>query len=154
MNICNDDVGDPSGPTHVVSSITRGFKAVFNFRHEKSSDYAQTDVEGSLRAHIESIPALKVNADVNLTLSETETITGDDMKCSFFGDTILRSNPTNLKEAIAVYKALADIALNSSNIVSFEAEPIGKYCTKKQVILNKLHDNNINNLGEALEEIQ
>ena len=152
-NICNNNVGDPSGPTHVISSITRGFNAVFNFRHEKSSDYAQTNVEGSLRAVIDSIPSLKIDAEVKLKLSETETITGDDIKCSFFGDTILRSNPTNLKESIAVYKDLAGIALNSSNIVSFEAVPIGKYCTKKQVILNKLHDNNINNLEIALEQM-
>ena len=62
-NICNNNVGDPSGPTHVISSITRGFNAVFNFRHEKSSDYAQTNVEGSLRAVIDSIPSLKIDEE-------------------------------------------------------------------------------------------
>lgn len=152
-DLCKN-VGSRHGPTHVVSSIKRGFKSIFNFHLEKSTDYSQTDVEGHLMAKIANLPSLKIDAKVELKMSETETITGEKIKCSFFGDTILDSSPTNFNDAIAIYKSMSKLARASTSAISFEAQPIDKFCSGKEVILNKLSDNNIKNLEKALQQME
>ena len=116
--LCNR-VGEKNGPTHVVTSIQRGFNGIFNFQLETKNTYANSKVSGRLKAVIDSIPSLKISAEADLNLTETETITGKDITTRFFGDTILESSPTNLHEAIQIYQTFPKLALRSTNVVSF-----------------------------------
>lgn len=117
------------GPTHVVSSVTRGFRGVLNFKKYLSDFSKESEVQGRLKAVINNLPSIQIEAEAGVKISENEKILVQDLDVSFSGDTILDESISNFEDAVSVYKDFSKFALKSQNIVKFSLSPIENYCT-------------------------
>ena len=97
---------DDKSATHVVTGITYGAKAVFIFEREVSSDENKTLVEGHMKAVLEKIPSLSAEVKVDAKINSEEKKVTEKLKCKFYGDFILKSNPTTYEHAIQIYHEL------------------------------------------------
>ena len=90
---------------------------------------------------IDKIPSASISGDAKIKISENETISAKDLKCSFSSDFDIKDIPTNFAEAISSYKSLVNLTdENTDNVLEFELDPIDQYCDGTTAILMSLHD--------------
>jgi len=153
-HLCNL-VGTKNGPTHVITSVTKGQTAIFDFQLEAKDEKDISEIGGSLKVAIKNLPSIKIEAEAKLKITQEETIKQKDLTCSFKSDFDFNDNPTNFQEAVETYKQLNNLTLeNVDNILSFEAQPIEKYCGGKEAILNLISSKIITNIGDVLQELE
>ncbi|MPC26645.1 Neoverrucotoxin subunit beta [Portunus trituberculatus] len=100
------EVFDHGTATHVVTSIVYGAQGFFIFdRHHSSSDHDRK-VGGNVRVVIEKIPTIKINGKGELNMSQDEKEKTEQFTCRFFGDFLLRQNPTSFSDAVKLYQKL------------------------------------------------
>ncbi|XP_034036158.1 stonustoxin subunit alpha-like [Thalassophryne amazonica] len=92
--------------THVVTGITYGAHAFFVFDSEKSEDSTVQDIQGHMEAVIKKIPSLQIEGDIDLKLTDKEKDLTDKFSCKFFGDFVLKVNPTTFADAVKTYVEL------------------------------------------------
>ena len=92
--------------THVVTSIVYGAQAFFIFDRQLSSADQDKKVEGKLKAMINKIPGLRMGGKGKVDLSEDEKKKTEEFSCRFFGDFLLRQNPSSFVEAVKLYQEL------------------------------------------------
>ena len=115
--LCNE-VGKPEGPTHVVSSITRGGRAIFSFSHEtKHQSHHQKASGMNLKMVIQNmgLGGDGINGNATFNLTSKEKIAAKDLKCSFTSDFAVKELPTNYIEAVETYKDLINLSSSSGN---------------------------------------
>lgn len=153
-NLCNQ-VGKTGGPTHVVASVTRGQKAVFDFQYETKDESSNSEVGGSLMVAIKAIPSFRIDGKATIGITETEEINASDLKCSFKSDFDLKSIPTTFNEAVKSYKSLVDLEnKDTENVLKFTLEPIKNYCGDVQTILNEISEKDIDDIQTTLQELE
>ena len=153
-NLCNL-VGMENGPTHVISSVTYGQTATFDFELETSEDSDQSEIAGGLRAVIDGIPSISIDAEANINITEDLEIKQKNLKCSFESDFDFNDNPSTFVEALKTYKQLANLTLDETdNILSFEATPIERYCDKRAAILNQISEKLIDRVAIVFKELE
>lgn len=102
------EVFDHGTATHVVTSIVYGAQAFFIFdRQYSSSDHdGKIEGKGKVRALVGNIPNLGISAKGELKISKDEKEKADQFTCRFFGDFLLRQNPSSFSDAVKVYQEL------------------------------------------------
>merc|ERR1719336_1478564 len=155
-DLCEEkSIGKPGGPTHVVSSITRGERAVFTFSYETSDVQNKGEVGGNLEAVVKLLPSFQIEGDAQISITENENITASDLKCSFTSDIELPKLPTNFKEGVEGYQQLkSQRNVNTENILTFELEPIEKYCSDADSILNEISSTTIDEIITVLQDLE
>merc|ERR1719422_826481 len=155
-NLCElPSIGKPGGPTHVVSSITRGERAVFTFSYETSDVQNKGEVGGNLEAVVKLLPSFQIEGNAQISITENENITASDLKCSFTSDIELPKLPTNFKEGVEGYQQLkGQRNVNTENILTFELEPIEKYCSDADSILNEISSTTIDEITTVLQDLE
>lgn len=150
-----DDVGKPGGPTHVVSQVTRGQRAIFSFSHETKDESTNGRIAGKLEVAIRAIPSIQIEGSASINISETETITAKDLKCSIKSDFSIKKLPTNYVEAVEVFKSLVSLHdINTSNVLKFELTPIQKYCGEVESILTQISASVLDDVKNVLLELE
>merc|ERR1712012_1480469 len=150
-----ESIGKPGGQTHVVSSITRGERAVFTFSYETSDVQNKGEVGGNLEAVVKLLPSFQIEGDAQISITENENITASDLKCSFTSDIELPKLPTNFKEGVEGYQQLkSQRNVNTENILTFELEPIEKYCSDADSILNEISSTTIDEITTILQDLE
>ena len=154
--LCNEEqIGKPGGPTHVVSKVTRGERAVFTFSYETSEIQDKSEVGGRLDVIVKTLPSFQIEGSAEISISEKENITASDLKCSYTSDIELPTLPTNFKEGVEGYKQLKTKRNEQTeNILSFELEPIEKYCSNADSILNEISSTTINEITTVLQDME
>ena len=143
------------GATHVVSSITRGQKAIFTFKYTTKETSQNMEVEGKLEAALKKIPQVNFSVNASIAVTKNETIKGKDLECSFLSDMDIPQLPTNYKEAVETYKGLVDQTdENTTNVLKFDLEPINNYCTDTDAILNELSDEVMDKIKDILLNLE
>ena len=135
-------VGKKHGPTHVVSSIYRGFEGYFTFIRTKQVDDEQTYVSGWLKAVVDKFPTLKIEAKVNLTVDQDEALKLNRLEVSYTGDGTI-GPITHLQDALREYKGIIDQSKDASratNPIEFDLVPISDFCDSKDLLLLKIGD--------------
>lgn len=92
--------------THVVTGVTYGSDAFFVFDRSVSTAEEYRDVHGEMEAKIKFIP---VEGSASLNIKEENKSKSDNFHCKFYGDLILRSNPSTFDEAVKVYRELPQL---------------------------------------------
>merc|ERR1719414_1042178 len=70
-DLCEEkSIGKPGGPTHVVSSITRGERAVFTFSYETSDIQDNSEVAGKLDVVVKLLPSFNVEGSASINITE------------------------------------------------------------------------------------
>ncbi|KAL7371936.1 hypothetical protein ABVT39_007208 [Epinephelus coioides] len=103
------DVIMKSGATHVVTGILYGANAFFVFDSEKLEASKVQNVQGSMQAVIKKIPTFSIEGQAEIKLNDEEKDLTNKFSCKFFGDFILKNNPTTFEEAVKVYVQLPQL---------------------------------------------
>nr|XP_015215173.1 PREDICTED: verrucotoxin subunit beta-like [Lepisosteus oculatus]XP_015215174.1 PREDICTED: verrucotoxin subunit beta-like [Lepisosteus oculatus] len=109
QNIAFKEVFDQGTATHVVTGVLYGAQAFFVFDREISSDETKQGVQGSMEGAIKMMGLIggEVKGSVNVNTKTDKTV--DQIKCTFYGDFKLTSNPVTFQEAIQVYSKLPNL---------------------------------------------
>ncbi|XP_045925882.1 stonustoxin subunit alpha-like [Micropterus dolomieu] len=100
------DVIEKGSATHVVTGILYGANAFFVFDSEKLHDNNVQVIQGSMEAVIKKIPKFNVEGKVDIKLTGEEKALTEKFSCKFYGDFILKSNPTTFVDAVNTYVQL------------------------------------------------
>ncbi len=105
-NIKHREVFDHGKATHVVTGIMYGANAFFVFDKMHSNSTWQRDVSGELHAMVKALPAIQIDGNADLKMSEEDKKKADTFKCQFYGDFKPWINPTTYQDAVRLYKDL------------------------------------------------
>ncbi|KAM9356431.1 uncharacterized protein KZ484_014444 [Pholidichthys leucotaenia] len=101
--------------THVVTAILYGAKAFFVFDREVTKEENYIDIQGDLKASITMIPS---HGKGSITVQEKDSAAVEKFECKFYGDFVLKKNPTTFQDAVEVYQDLPKLLLtNKENVV-------------------------------------
>ena len=150
--ICKD-TKDENGPTHVVTSVTKGITAVMDFTKRVGADAAVTRIKASLEIALQLTAFnIEAKAAVNLTENQTDSLTG--IRVSFAGDTILDTNPTNLEQANKALSDLSTKAKTAETIVYYDLSPISMYCNDRTALINELNEEKVKRVQRIMQELE
>ena len=90
-SICQK-VGKKEGPTHVVSSITRGFRGILTFKKTTDDVSKNAEVGGSLEVIIKSLPGIQIEGNAKVQFKEDEKKYTENLEVSYTGDEIGRAH--------------------------------------------------------------
>ncbi|XP_072557704.1 stonustoxin subunit beta-like [Paramormyrops kingsleyae] len=92
--------------THVVTGVLYGADAFMVFDHTASKNEDKQEIHGKLEVMIKKIPSISISGDGKLNMTDKEQETVEKFQCTFYGDVILKQNPTTYMEAVKVHKDL------------------------------------------------
>ncbi|XP_068585333.1 stonustoxin subunit beta-like [Cebidichthys violaceus] len=103
------EVVKKSSATHVVTGILYGANSFFVFDSEKLDASSVQDTQGNMKAAINKIPSLSLEAQASIKLSVEEKDLTDKCSCTFFGDFLLKSIPVTFEEAVKTCEQLRQL---------------------------------------------
>ena len=152
--IC-ENVGKENGPTHVVNSITRGFRGILTFTKSTNDSTKNAEVGGSLKVFIKSLPGLQIDGQANVSFTEDEKILTENLEVEFNGDTILQDAVTTYKDALEAYKKFSSVARTSTTVTKYRMSKIENYCRSgTKAILRSVSDDLTKKTLEALQQLE
>lgn len=104
--IQHPEVFDHGTATHVVTGVEYGAQAFFVFDRQHSSSSNSKQIDGSLHVLVKSIPGMMIDGEGKLEISENDKKKTESFSCRFFGDFLLRENPSSFQDAVKVYKEI------------------------------------------------
>ncbi|CAJ0958155.1 unnamed protein product, partial [Mesorhabditis belari] len=107
-DIQHRDVFEKNEATHVVTGVTYGADAVFIFEQDIGNLVNTTDLDGSLSS-MANLVKKSITGDGKGKLTTNETELCNNLRCKFYGDFQLPQPPSNLEEAMKVYRELPSI---------------------------------------------
>ena len=102
-SINHSDVFEKGVGTHVITGILYGVQAFFVFDKFLGEHDEKGQVDKILKSTVERIPSL----DFRKPCRTIEENRWEGIRCLFYGDVSLTSNPTNYKEAVSSYDELS-----------------------------------------------
>ncbi|KAK6471014.1 stonustoxin subunit alpha-like [Huso huso] len=108
-HIAYNDVFDQGTATHVVTGVLYGAQAFFVFDREIASNENKQTVQGSMEGAIKVMGLAEAEIKGSVAVSNAEKTKVDQIKCTFYGDFKLESNPVTFQEAIQVYSKLPNM---------------------------------------------
>ncbi|XP_023677720.2 stonustoxin subunit alpha-like [Paramormyrops kingsleyae] len=92
--------------THVVTGVLYGADAFMVFNQTASRNEDKQEIQGTLEVMIKKIPLIPISGSGKLQMTDEEQKKVEKFQCTFYGDVILKENPTTYMEAVKVYKDL------------------------------------------------
>ena len=146
-------VDEPNGPTHVVSSITRGMNAVFEFQKKKDTEANKDTIAGSFEIYMETgVVGLGGSANISIKSDQKDIL--EDSEVLFYGDAILENIPSNANDSLRIIHGLPKLAQKSEAILSYGLSPITKFCDETTTFLNSLNEKIYLKITEIIEEFE
>ena len=79
-------------------------RGIFIFSQATTDETKNAEVGGNLKVLIESLPALQVDGNANVILTEEEEMGTRNLSVSFWGDAIIRDSVSSFEDAVRVFK--------------------------------------------------
>ena len=114
-NVQYPRVFDEGIATHVVTGVLYGAEAFFIFDRHVTESENYRDIHGHLKVLIRALPGLNVEGTANVGIKETEREDLKRFECKFYGDFLLKQNPSTFEEAIKVYRELPQLLGSEKN---------------------------------------
>lgn len=86
--------------THMVTGILYGVNAFFVFDSQKVESSSVEEIQGQMEAVIKKIPSFNIEGKVDIKLSDEQQKLAETFSCTFYGDLLLKSNPSSFAEAV------------------------------------------------------
>ncbi len=139
--------------THVVTGVLYGSDAFFVFDRQIEANESIQDVHGQMEVLVRKIPCISEDqgGSGSLKVKEHEEIESVKFRCTFYGDLILQSNPSNYAEAINLYRDLPNLLNNKSVPKVVYLYPLSKLRGKPEKLLHSISSNLIADVQEIME---
>ncbi|XP_063873078.1 uncharacterized protein LOC135107310 [Scylla paramamosain] len=150
------DVFDHGTATHVVTSIVYGAQAFFIFDRNQSSSDHDRKVGGDVHDIIKKIPTIQINGKGELEMSQDDKKKTEQFTCRFFGDYLLRQNPTSFSEAVKLYQELPKLlGIGGENAVPIKVQlyPLTLIDRKATKLIREISINLISETEMFFEEM-
>ncbi|KAG9261560.1 verrucotoxin subunit beta-like [Astyanax mexicanus] len=152
---------EETGATHVTVGILYGADAYFVFEKELKSDENKQEMEGVLTLKILNIPIfnVKLECEGSGEKKDSKTVKSDEIRCTFYGDFKLNTNPCTLEESLEVYKKLPDmLGENGEHAVPLQVwlyplSKIPKAEHPSDCLIRELSDSLITRLSHAIDRL-
>ena len=106
-NIQHPDIFDKGTATHVVTGVMYGAEAFFIFDREVRSNENHRNVQGKMEVLVKALPGIsEIKGSADLAISDRDKQEVEKFQCKFYGDFILKNNPSSFQDAVQVYKEL------------------------------------------------
>ncbi|XP_036376527.1 stonustoxin subunit alpha-like [Megalops cyprinoides] len=99
-------VFEQQGATHMVIGVTYGAKAFMVFDRMTSDEEEKQEIQAQLNVMIKKIPKMEISGEGKVSLADEEKKKVEGFSCTFYGDFMLKYNPSTYEEAVQVYKEL------------------------------------------------
>lgn len=140
--------------THVISSVTYGLKAVFNFEKEERDSSKQNVLAGKLKAAINSIPTFKIEGDVSGSVDEIEKRFTQNLKTTFYGDFTPTKTPSTFEDARKFMYHEMPKYLDEPVITRFSVQPLSFYCDSANKLLHEISKQRLEQLTKILKSFR
>lgn len=143
--------------THVVTGILYGVNAFFVFDSEKVDSSSVEDLQGQMEAVIHLIPSFNIDGKVDIKLSEEQKRLADTFSCTFYGDLLLKSNPTSFSDAMNIYAELPSLlGKNYENVVPLQVwlMPLKNFDSQAAEVKNSISVGVVRRAEEILEDVK
>lgn len=142
--------------THVVTGILYGTNAFFVFDSEKSDSSNVEEIQGQMEAVVKLIPSFNINGEVKLKLGNKQQKLVDTFSCTFYGDLLLKSNPSTFEEAVVAYTTLPQLlGEKNENAVPLQVwlMPLKNFDYQAAEVKNGISVGTVRKAEEALEDV-
>jgi len=158
VHICGE-IGSDDGPTHVVTSVEYGMKAIFVYeRYVHDYEYTE-EISGDLQVAIKKIPGLVIEGGASLDMNGEEKEFSESLEVTLFGDFILEKSPTTYNDSVKVFNELPrylgtkESNYEDSSIMLVMLTPVDKFCSEADIVLTSISDGLMSQATEALEDL-
>ncbi|KAL5262630.1 hypothetical protein ACHWQZ_G008132 [Mnemiopsis leidyi] len=146
-----DMVKPNSGPTHVITKVTRGLRSYLIFDKYIEKDSNSEDITGALEASVKAIPLFEIKGRVAIHTNGTMVKNVDRLNVRFYGDALLASFPTQYPQAAVAYDDTIRQGTRNTPI-RYHVTPIAEFCegSNVDVVVNKLTEDLVNSASSSL----
>lgn len=152
-------VFDDKIATHVVTGVLYGAEAFFVFDRQVSESESYRDIHGRVEAMVKALPSidLEIGGSAEVGIKQGEKEEASKFECTFYGDFLLKKNPSTFEEAVQVYRELPQLlGLESGeNTVAKKVwlYPLSKLDSKAAQIVREISSNLVNQAQSILEDM-
>ena len=122
---------------------------VLQFKTTYRNQTEDQTVGGRLYILIKKIPAVKIEGEATVNITEEEWQFASELDIDYWGDQLIEL-PSSFADAIRVYKNLTAHTIASTKVVEFTLSPITDYCDKITSILNEISADNVDKVSKIL----
>ena len=154
-NIQHPNVFDEGTATHVVTAVLYGAEAFFTFDREIESGENYRDIHGNMEVVIKAIPGITdIKGSADLDIGDQDKKEKDKFQCKFYGDVVLKSNPSTFQDAVSVYKELPKLfGKDEKNMVPKKVwlYPLRSLDSKAAHMVREISTNLVSRTQKAIE---
>ncbi|XP_068585432.1 stonustoxin subunit beta-like [Cebidichthys violaceus] len=146
-----------SSATHVVTGIVYGANSFFVFDSEKLDASSVQDIQGNMKAAINKIPSLSIEAQASIKLTDEEKDLTNKCSCTFFGDFVLKSIPVTFEEAVKTCQQLPQLlGEKGENAVPVKVSlmPLRNLIPEAAELMNGISVGLVGKMQDALEDLR
>ena len=156
-----DQCDDPYA-THVVSTVTYGMGAVFNFQRQLQEGEDRSAIEAGLSTSIMIIPGISIGGGIDVQFNETIINILNSTKIQVFGDISPEGGqqlPTTFNETVDFFQMLPSFSGSEEDgwagttIVDVIMTPIKEYCPDSDNIVEDIAEELMENLNVIFDEL-
>ena len=150
-------VFDDNIATHVVTGVLYGAEAFFVFDRQVSESESFSEIHGHVEAMVKVLPSLQIEGSADVGIKQVEKEETSKFDCTFYGDFLLRKNPSTFEEAVKVYKELPQLigVESGENTVAKKVwlYPLSKLDSKPAQIVREISSSVVNQAQRFLESM-
>ena len=161
------DQCDNTDVTHVVSSVTYGLGAVFNFQRVVGDHEDRSAIEAGLSASIMIIPGISISGGIDVYFNDTIIELLNSTSLKMFGDFspsgVDQPLPTTFEEAVTFFQSLpsfsgtAEDDWSGTTIMDVQMTPIQEYCPDSGNIVDQINQGlmeQLNSMFNSLDKLE
>jgi len=148
--------------THVVTEVSYGLGANFEFRRVIHEDESTQDINGQLKVTINNIPGFSISGEGSVDLSDYEQNLLNTTSLKMYGDFSPNGDyliPTTFDEAIGFYSLLPVMTgneasnFNGTTIISATLLPVTWVCTDAEYVLEEINEGTMKTMINMLNDM-
>ncbi|XP_027696772.1 verrucotoxin subunit beta-like isoform X2 [Vombatus ursinus] len=153
QNISYHDVFDNETATHVVIAVLYGAQAFFVFDQKVSTNENVKDIEGTLKSKVKKIPQVSGKVGGKIKMEDSEKKSTKELRCKFYGDFVLQTNPVTYEDAVEVYASLPKLLRGHGVPVQVWLYPLEKPNSKAARLVREISISLVWDAQDTLEKL-
>jgi len=150
-----DMVRPTTGPTHIVTRVTKGQRSYFVFDKFVSQFRDSEDISGKLEASVKAIPLFTIKGTVAFHANGTIVSNIDRLNVKFYGDALLASFPTQYPQAAVAYDETIKKGARTTP-VKFDLVPVSEFCKQStsDAVVVRITDDLVESASSSLSTLK
>ena len=137
----------------MVTSVRYGYNAFMTFEMNKKDEKSNSQIGGSLKVLVKSIPGLDIEGQASINTTEDEKNIVKKMNFKYKGDRVIDPPPGTFEDAIKTYQQFSSLAKDNQVVIAFTIAPLERYCQGSvNTILTEITEGNVDKVGTVMQD--